>query len=201
MKLSQSRRGFLAVVIAGACLLPSISSAAITVVGTGPDSSYFVLESPNIGIRSYEIRYTYSSGTMQDTTFLLSQVLANDSSVTASILNFGSPAVPNLFVNSFTFNLVTETNVSSSPFRPFWAHWVSGGEAGFPTAVAVSGSTWVSGSGISSPYRLIAPGSSDALYYSDGNTPPSVAPIPEPSATLIALLGSCLLLASRRRTS
>jgi hypothetical protein len=196
MKLSQSRRGFLAVVIAGACLLPSISSAATTVVGTGPDTSYFVLESPNLGLRTYEIRYTFNSTTPQDASFLLDQVLVADSSVTASFLNFGTPTAPNLFVSSFTFNLVTETGGSN----PYWAHWVFGGEAGFPKAEPVTASDWVSGSGISSPYRLIAPGSSDALYFSNGSTGPSVAPIPEPSVALVALLGSFMWLASRRRT-
>jgi hypothetical protein len=201
MKPSKSRRGFLAVVIAGACLLPSVSSAATTVVGTGPDTSYFVLESPNLGIRTYEIHYTYNAGNPQDAFFLLNQVLAADLSVTASILNFGTPTEPNLFVNSFTFNLITETSASSSPFVPFWAHWVAGGEAGFPTAAPVTTSDWVAGSGISSPFRLIAPGSSDALYFSDGNTKPSISPIPEPSVALAALLGSFVWLASRRKTS
>jgi hypothetical protein len=201
MKLSQSRRGFLAVVIAGACLFPIHSYAANIIVGAGNDTSYLVLQSSNLGVRTYEINYTYDSGNPQDASFLLNQVLANDLSVTASVLNFGTVSAPNLFVNSFTFNSVTETSASSSPFVPYWAHWVFGGEAGFPTALPVTASDWVSGSGISSPFRLIAPGSSDALYYSNGSTRPSVAPIPEPSVTLTALLGSWVLVARRRRNS
>lgn len=199
MKLSQSRRGFLAVVIAGACLLPSVSNAATTVIGTGPDASYFLLESPNLGIRSYEIHYTYNPGSPQDAGFLLNQVLANDPLVTANIGDFGSPSMPNLFVRSFTFNSITEANTPSSPFVPSWVHWVFGGEAGFPAATPVTASDWVLGSGISSPSRLIAPGSSDAFRYSNRTTKPSIAPIPEPTSALTALIGLSLSLIRRRR--
>lgn len=193
MKLSQLRRGFLAVVIAGICLLPSVSSAATTVVGTGPDTSYFVLESPNMGVRSYEIRYTFNSTTPQDAGFLLNQVLANDSLVTADIAG-----TTNLFVRSFTFNSITEANTPTTPFVPSWAHWVFGGQAGFPGASPVTASDWVLGSGISAPYRLIAPGSSDAFRYADFDTKPSVAPIPEPGSLLL-FAGASLTLFLRKR--
>ena len=197
MKLSQSRRGFFLAVVAGICLFPSISKAANIIVGTGSDTSYLVLQSTNLGIRTYEVHYTYNSGTSQDGFTLLSQVLSADSFLTAGLVNFGSVLAPNYFVNSFTFSSITETSVSSSPYVPYWAHWVSGGEAGFPSASTVSAGTWSSGSGISSPYRFIAPGSWDALYYSDGSSLPSVAPIPEVSSTLLGVIGTLVIF--RRR--
>lgn len=200
MKLSQSRRGFLLVAIAGTCLLPSISIAANIIVGTGNDTSYLVLQSTNLGVRTYVIHYTYSAGTSQDGYSLLSQVLALDNSVTASLSNFGTLATPNYIVNSFTYNSVTETSVSSSPYVPYWAHWVSGGEAGYPTASPVASGAWDYGSGVSAPFRLIAPGSWDALYYSNGSTAPSVAPVPETSSAVLVILGS-LVIFKRRRIS
>ena len=199
MKSSPSRRGFLLAVLTGVCLLPSASIAAITVLGSGPDSSYLVLESPNLGVRTYEVHYTYNSGGSQDAYFLLSEVLSADPLLTAGIGNFGTPSAPNYFVNSFTFNSVTETSVSSPPYVPYWAQWVSGGQAGYPTALPVASGTWDYGSGISSPYRLIAPGSWDALYYSDGSTAPSVAPIPETSSALLAVLGSLVVFKRHRK--
>lgn len=200
MKLSQPRRGFLAVVIAGVCLLPSISSAATTVVGTGPDTSYYVLQSPNLGVRTYEVRYTYNASLLQDEYFLITQVLAGDTSLTASLDNsFGTPSNPNYLLNSITYNSVTELGVSTPPYTPYWAQWVSGGQAGYPTASAVTSGSWTFGSGMSAPYRLIAPGSWDARYFSDGGSPPSIAPVPETSSALLVILGSLVALKRRRQ--
>lgn len=199
MKLSQSRRGFLLAVLAGACLLPSsVSTAATTVLGSGPDSSFMVLQSPNLGARTYEIKYTFSSGTSQDGYFLLSQVLASDPTLTAGIANYGTASNPNYFLNQFTYNSVTEVSVSSFPYAPYWAQWVSGGAAGYPSALPVAGGTWTSGSGMSAPYRFIAPGSWDAFYYSDGRTAPSISPVPETSSALLAVLGSMVIFRRRR---
>lgn len=200
MKLSQSRRGFLAVVIAGACLLPSISSAATTVVGTGPDTSYYVLQSPNLGVRTYEVRYTYNASLLQDEFFLISQVLAGDTSLTADLDNsFGTLGNPNYLLKSITYNSVTELGVSTPPYTPYWAQWVSGGQAGYPTATPVTSGAWTFGSGMSAPYRLIAPGSWDARYFSDGISAPSIAPVPETSSALLAILGSLVAFKRRRQ--
>ena len=198
MLLRNIWRGFLPATAAGFCLFSSATYAANILVGSGPDTSYFVLESPNIGSRTYEISYTYDASAMQDGFSMLDSLLGADAMLTADFANFGTAMDPNFFVNSFTFNAVTEVSVSSSPFVPYWAHWVSGGEAGFPTAAPVATETWSAGSGISSPYRLIVPGSWDALVYNDGVTAPSVAPIPEPSALLLVTAGSLVLLRRRR---
>lgn len=197
MKSSPSRRGFFLAVLAGACLLPSVSNAAITVIGSGSDTSYLVLESPNLGVRTYEIHYTYNSGTTQDGYFLLSQVLASESSITSGLLNYGSPSSPNYITNSFSSGGITETNTPWPDPGPSWSHWVSGGLAGYPTA-SPQPAGWQFGSGISAPYRLISPGSWDALFYSDGATQPGVSPIPETSTALLGLIGSFVIFRRRR---
>jgi hypothetical protein len=199
MKLSQSRRGFLAVVIAGACLLPINSYAANIIVGAGNDTSYLVLQSSNLGVRTYEVRYTAANGPY-NARFLFDQAIAEDPSLTVSFGQFGTfgtPPVPNYFVNSIN---------GESSLTDYWAHWVSGGsgfqgpppdfnfDPGTPTL-----GTWTLGYGIST--HTLAPGSWDALFLSNGATQPSVVPIPEPSVVVTALLGSFVLFARRRRTS
>lgn len=195
MKLSQSRRGFLLVVLAGACLLPSVSSAAITVVGTGPDSSFLILESPNLGIRTYEIRYTYNSGNPQDAWFLLDQV-ASEESYTVAKTNYGTLSEPNYIIDSIN----GESNTFTFPYL-YWAQWVAGGtgyqnpDYSYNSGPVPEGS-WSIGYGVST--HLIEPGSWDALVYSDGSTEPTFAPIPETSSALLGVLGS-LVVFSRRR--
>jgi hypothetical protein len=198
MKISTSRRGFLLVVLAGACLLPSISNAAVTVVGSGPDSSFLVLQSPNLGIRTYEIHYTYNSGTPLDGYFLLSQVLDSETSITSALLNYGSPSSPNYITDSFTFNSITETSTPWPDPGPAWSHWVSGGQAGFPAATPIASGTWQFGSGMSAPYRVIEPGSWDSFFYSDGMTAPGVSPVPETSSALLGVLGALVIFRRRR---
>jgi hypothetical protein len=198
MKLHILRQGFLLAALVGPCLLSSAAKAATIVVGAGPDSSFLVLESPNLGARTYEVHYTYSSSASQDGYTLLSRVLLSDPTLTAGLVNYGTVLAPNYIVNSFTFNSITETSTASSPYVPSWAHWVSGGAAGYPSASPIASGTWDFGSGISSPYRLIAPGSWDALFYSNGSTLPSIAPIPEASSALFGIVGSLLLFRRRR---
>lgn len=192
------RSGFLPAAAAGFCLLSSATHAANILVGSGADTSYFVLESPNLGSRTYEISYTYDAQAMQDGFTLLNSLLGADSMLTADLANFGTATEPNFFVNSFTFNSVSEVAASSGSFVPYWAHWVSGGEAGFPSATPVEEETWSVGSGISSPFRLIEPGSWDALVFSDGSSAPSVAPVPEPSALLLLATGALVFFRKRR---
>ncbi|TAG08301.1 MAG: PEP-CTERM sorting domain-containing protein [Verrucomicrobia bacterium] len=198
MKLLLGWRSISLLSAAGLCLCSSISTAFTLSLGSGPDVSYFVLESPNLGQRLYEVSYTYNSVTPQDAYFLLEQVLVADPAVSASIVNFGSAASPNYLVTSITFDSVMEQNSSASPFTPFWAHWVADGSAGFPTASPVAAETWTSGSGVSSPYRLIAPGSWDALFYSNGSSVPLTV-VPEPSACLIFSIGLLAYGSKRRR--
>lgn len=200
MKHRQTRRGFLLAAIAGLCLLPATSGAAVLTVGTGTDASFLVLESPNLGSRTYEIRYTYDSGLPRNARFLIDQVLAADSTLTATFLNFGTPGSPNFFVDSISLNGLPETGSFAPPWT-YWAHWVANG-TGFMNASsafdpgAPPPDQWTSGFGIST--HTIAPGSWDALVLSDGTSPPTVA-IPEPGPLLLASLAPGLLAIRRRR--
>jgi len=189
---------------AGLCPLMSLScQAAAILIGTGPHASHVVLESPNLGVRHYEVRYDAAGG-LYDAKFLIDRIVAEDSAIAMSFVNFGTTTEPNFFLNSVTYNSVTETNESSPPWTPYWAHWVSGGSGymnadfSFNPGEAPAGE-WSTGFGISTPNRQIAPGSWDALFFSDGATVPSVVPIPEPSTWLLALMAS-LLIVHRRRT-
>ncbi len=177
--------------------------AALIQVGTGTDTSYFVIESPNIGVREYAISYTYDP--INDPlggTDLLDLIAAEDSSISFDILNFGTVSQPNEFLSSITFNGVTETN-DFSPGGTTWAQWLAGGQAGAensspfaPAPVPLDDDSWTFGSGLSVNYRLVEPGSSDALVFGTGE--PSTAPIPEPSSLLLGL-GTSLILLRRRR--
>lgn len=184
--------------LALACAFSAVAHAANIVVGTGADASYLVLESPNIGTRTYEIHYTYNSSDPMDSWDLLQIVDSHESDLSITALNFGSEEAPNWFVNAITWDGVTETAVAEEPFEPYWAQWVSGGQAGFPAASPIGGGTWSSGSGMSAPYRIVEPGSWDALKYSDFATQPTVSPVPEPSMGVLALAGALLVLRRRK---
>lgn len=197
MKYTSTRRNFIRSIVAGLCLLPIVSKAANIVVGTGNDRSYLVLESGNLGVRTYEIRYDASSGP-HDAKFLIDQAMAGDNTLTAIFFNYGDTNNPNYFIDS-----INGESGSASPPWTWWKQWVSGGSGfenpdytfnpGTPTPGA-----WTSGYGISSPNRLITPGSWDALVLSDGSVMPSVAPIPETSSLLLAPLAALVVLRRRR---
>lgn len=189
------RTAFLAVACLAAALSTAPSGHAATIdVGNGPVTSHLLLESPNLGSRAYRVHHQGGG----DAFALLRIVLAQDLSLTATFFNFGTLASPNYFVNSITWSGTTETNNPSNPWFPYWAHWVAGGQAGFPAAAPVPADTWTQGSGISSPYRITAEGSWDALVYNDGYTPPVTVIVPEP-ATATCLAGGAVLLLARRR--
>ena len=196
MKLSQIRRGLFLVAIAGTCLFSSISNAANIIVGTGNDTSYLVLQSTNLGVRTYVVRYTFSSGPY-NARFLFDQAIAGDASLSASFGQFGTfgnPPVPNYYVISIN---------GESSATDYWAQWVSGGlgyqnpDYSFNSGAPALGE-WTEGYGIST--HTIAPGSWDALFFSDGVSKPSVAPVPETSSAILAILGS-LVIFKRRRIS
>lgn len=202
MKSSQSRRGFLLAVVAGTCLFPSASQAANIIVGTGSDTSYLILESTNLGVRTYEVRYTYNASAPQDSAFLVAQAVAGDSALGVSLADYGNAQFPvNYFVNYFSLDSVEEWGSSSPPWT-YWVHWVAGGE-GYQNPDfsynpgAAPADSWTLSYGIST--HTIQPGSSDALFLSDGNAAPSVAPIPETSSALLAVLGSAVIFKRRRR--
>lgn len=172
--------------------------AAVIQIGTGPLISNFVLESPNIGLRTYAIHYDGGGGGPVDTYDLFVAVLAAEPDLDVTIFNFGTPSEPNYFINDITWDGVTETNTGIDPFVPTWVQWASGGESGFPAASPIPAGQWTLGSGISSPFRLIEPGSWDALVFADFSTLPSVVPVPEPQGVILIALGAIVLTTTRR---
>lgn len=185
--------------LALACAFSVTAQAASIILGSGADTAYFVLESPNIGSRTYEIHFNHNASDPLDGWDLLQIVDSHESELSVEAFNFGSAEAPNWFVNAITWNGITETAVSEAPYEPYWAHWVSGGQAGYPSATPVDDGAWSSGSGPSGPYRIVEPGSWDALKYSDFITAPTVTPIPEPAMGVLVLAGGFLLLRRRKR--
>ena len=187
-----------ALALASVLSLVGAAEAATIVLGSGSDSAFYVLESPNIGTRTYEIRFTHNEADPLDGWDLLQVVDSYESDLSVQAFNFGSEEAPNWFVNAITWMGITETSNSDAPYVPSWTQWVSGGAAGFPTASPVASGTWSSGSGLSSPYREIEPGSWEALKFSDFTTVPTVAPVPEPSALMLAFCGMAVFIRRRR---
>jgi hypothetical protein len=172
--------------------VPGLSAAVID-IGSGPQTYHFVLESPNIGLREYAVHRDGAT----DAYDLLYTVLNDDPVITASLSNWGTPDQPNYFVNSITYNGVTEAATATT----WWGQWVSGGQAGWPTASPKPSGTWSGGSGISSPYRLVESGTWDALVYGDTTTQPSIVPVPELSVPVFLAAGMAVFGFRRRRSA
>ncbi|MCW1911950.1 hypothetical protein OJ996_00085 [Luteolibacter sp. GHJ8] len=187
-----------ALALASVLSLMGAAEAATIVLGSGSDSAFYVLESPNIGTRTYEIRFTHNEADPLDGWDLLQVVDSYESDLSVQAFNFGSEEAPNWFVNAITWMGITETSNSDEPYVPSWTQWVSGGEAGWPSASPIASGTWTSGSGLSSPFRVIEPGSWEALKFSDFTTVPTVTPVPEPSALMLAFCGMAFFIRRRR---
>jgi len=188
--------------IALALVFVSIGTGqAVVIVGSGSHYSYLVLEGPGWtgSPLVYQWWYDYDPLTPPDTYAMLTAVIAFDALLTASFANFGTEEDPNFFITAMTFDSISLAGNNNPPFTPYWSHWVSGGEAGFPFAVEVPTGVWSFGSGISDPYRWLAPGSWDGLVFGDGLTPPSIAPIPEPAAGFWILTAALAWRATRRK--
>lgn len=193
------RNTLAALALASTATLSPLTAAPIT-IGSGPDSSFLVIESSGFSDTSllYEVRYTYSPMETFDSFDLLQIVQSADPLISFALINYGSAGAPNYYLNSITYNSVTFTNTAWPDTGPYWAHSVSGGEAGYPTAEPIATGIWTSGSGISDPYRLIQPGSWDGFVFSEGDAP-GIAPVPEPGTVVLFGLGFGLILLTLRR--
>ena len=173
-----------------------ISGRAQIVIGTGPDASYAVIQATGSSDQSftliYEYRYNYDPSKPLDGYDLLTAIDSALPELNLNFITFGEGST-NYFLNSVTYGTTTLTNTPGPAFAPFWAQWVHGGEAGYPTAEPIFSVNWSLGSGVSSPYRSIAPGSSDGFVFNDGNVPPTVSPLPEPRAVALLFGGTILL--------
>lgn len=201
MILKESAPSWGAVIV---LLTPAPLPAALIQVGSGPDTSYLTLESPNLGLRQYAVNYSYDPvDNPLGGAGLLRIIEAEDPAVSFTINDFGSPEQPNEFFNSVTFNGVSETN-DFSPGGATFHHWVSGGEAGaaglgIPDPEPVPDTGWSLGAGLSVNFRLVSPGSNDALVLAPSQDEPSLAPVPEPSGLLLLAAALPLVVARRRR--
>lgn len=192
-----------AVVLAAALLGAPPTSAIVTEFGSGPDFVDLIIEEDAFGPDPLHYRYafTHNESAPLDGYDLLQQVDAAFTDISFSFSNFGSASEPNYFLNAITYQSLTLTNASSSPFTPYWAQWVSGGEAGFPEAEPVDLGTWTMGSGMSRPYRVLTPFASEGYVFNDGSTPPSTQPVPEPGTVALLALGGIATWMTRRRGS
>ncbi len=196
MKLKYAPLLGLAVV---ACLASNASATTLT-VGMGSDSSFVILESPNVGLRTYEVFYDFDASNPLGTDDLLITIGSEDPTIMFNLM--GDPANPSL--ESIEFNGVTE----GGPFAlgaPFWGLWVAGGQNGFdpddfsPAPVPIPSETWTSGAGFAEPFRIVEPGSSEALLFGTVFAPPTFDPVPEPSSAFLLGAGSLLIIARRKR--
>ena len=178
------------------------SAPAQILVGTGPDSSYLVIEAVDFGAPLvFEYRYTYDPGNLLSTTDLLLAVDAASTDLSFELLYGGA------FLNSITYVALTLTNSAAPPdYSPFWAQWVSGGESGDPLA-PMSDNVWSAGFGPAN--RTLDPGSWDGFIFNGFyeptppydviSAPPSVAPVPEPAVAMLLVVSAAGFLALRKR--
>jgi hypothetical protein len=198
---------FLRNLLAAVAVLAAVSSVPAQTLtgsyGSGPDTSYLVIQAADFGAEPlfYAFNYTYEPGNPLDGYAMLSTVVAGDPLLDAVILNFGTVSEPNYFLDSITYNSITLTNTGAPTFSPYWAQWVSGGEAGYPTAGPIASGAWEFGSGSSAPYRYLAPNAWDGYVFNDGSAAPDITPVPEPgSAWLILIAGGVFSGLARSRS-
>ncbi len=173
-------------------------------IGTGSDVSYMVIESPhNSEFLStplqFAIYYTFDPIQEYDSYWLLQQVIAFDPLFDVTFVNYGTDEEPSYFITSMTYDSITLVTTSWPDVGPYWQQWAAGGESGYPAAEPISDTSWSFGSGMSFPYRLIAPGSTDGWVYATAATAPTIDPVPEPSASLLVVLAGAALWRVRRR--
>ncbi|MEO8205856.1 MAG: hypothetical protein ABI615_06715 [Chthoniobacterales bacterium] len=195
MLIDQITKPFVALLFA--LLVGLLPLRAITQVGAGPDASFLLIQSSLFSATLvYQYNYTYNPAELLNGYDLLVAVDLADSNLSLDFLDFSLPGEPSYFLNTITYNSVTVTNTPWPDFGPFWGQWASGGEGGYLVSAPYPSGVWSEGSGISTPYRTLAPDSWDGYAYNADFTPPVTAPIPEPKASLLAICGGAFLLLS-----
>lgn len=172
-------------------------------IGDGPDTSYLVIESPHHSEflsqpLQFAVSYTYDPLLELDGYWLLQQVISFDLLLSVAFNNFGTPEEPSYFVESMTYDGETQQSTQFPDIGPFWQQWVAGGMSGYPDPDPIAQDTWIFGSGMSAPTRLIGPNSTDGWVYANEATAPSIHPVPEPAAGLLLLVGGGLLWLRKR---
>jgi hypothetical protein len=194
---------FLILLAAAGFSFPSAGAQTITAtVGTGANTSYVLIEAEAFGsplIFAYQ--YDYNPTNPFDTHTMLSAIDAAIADLSFTYINYGTLEEPNVFIDAITWQGLTLTNTPAPEFSPYWVQWVSGGQAGFPEAEPIPAGVWGYASGISSPYRIVEPGSWDGFIYNDGFSAPSVVPVPEPAAGVLLLAATGFIGLRRRRVA
>jgi len=193
--LLNALRGLAAALLLAACLAPARAQTLTATYGSGADVSYLVIQAADFGPDPliYAYNYDYNPANPLDGYALLTAIFDADPLLSGSFINYGDEIEPNYFLNSVTYDTMTLVNTGAPAFQPYWAQWVSGGEAGYPSAVPLALGAWEFGSGASAPYRYLTPGSWEGYIFNDGSAPPSVTPIPEPSAVILLAFGGLFL--------
>ena len=182
-KMKTSALGLLLAVVGGLISQTTTGFGQIQ-VGTGPDSSFLVVEAAAFGAPFiYQWNYTYNPASPYSTADMITAVDVFSVELNFTVLYGGT------FLNAIEHSGLTLTNAVAYPYSPFWAQWVSGGTSGDPLVSEPSG-VWSAGYGIT--YRELAPGSWDGLIFNGAydssppydviSAPPSLAPVPEPSS-------------------
>ena len=190
--------------LAAAALALALTAQAQTLTGsygTGSAVSYLVIQGTAFSTVPlwYEFHYDYNPTSPLNTYSMLTTIIAGDPLLDAVFINYGDEESPNYFLDSISYNGMTLTNTGAPAYEPYWAQWVSGGESGYPMAEPIASGSWSYGSGLSDPYRYLAPGSWDGFVYNAGFTPPDMAPVPEPQSWVLLLLGGALIVGFIRR--
>ena len=194
--------------VCGVVALQSASAVVLTTVGTGEDSSFLVVETPELGTLGFEVFYDFDPLVPIGTTDLLEIIAGGQPLFSFTVNNaFGTPEQANAFLTSVTFDGVT---VTPPPFDGTFTDESlrfiilgAGGQTGLaanfsPDPQPIASNSFIPTSGISAPFRVVEPGSTDAILFGPASTLPSFAPIPEPSAALLLLVG-CGFLGRRTR--
>ena len=192
-------------VVCGVVMIQSASAVITTPVGMGEDSSFLVFETPQLGILGFEVFYDFDPKAPIGTTDLLGILADSQSLFSFTATDFGTIEQANEFLTSVTFDGVTETQPAD--FSAFFGFFGAGGQTGttqdetgafVPAPQPIAFDSFTFTSGLSAPFRIVEPGSTDAIVLGPGGTVPSFTPIPEPSAALLLLVG-CGFLGRRTR--
>jgi len=182
------------------------------VIGNGSDpyASYFVIEASAFDPEPFVFEVRYGDlDRPQNAYDLLSIVLDAGQGFSGSFINYGTEEEPNYFLDYLTYGGVTLSSevlvdpVTEEVSYIYWAQYISGGSSWDYDEwepVVVPFGTWAYGGGMSTPYRVVVPGSWDGLVYGDGSAPPSVEPIPEGASIFYLLLAAGGLWAMRMRS-
>lgn len=197
MKNMKTFSALLALVVAG---LFAEKCHAQTIIGTGSDFSYLVIEATDFGAPLvYEWHYTYDSSAPPKTVAMLHAI---DAAVPE--LNFTIPSPDDNYLDAIEY-LPANTNLQNT-ISLFWAQWVSGGTSGVPLLSKPFG-VWSEGYGIAE--RELAPGSWDGFIYNGEfnpdppyqitSPPPSVLPVPEARTIILVCVGIVAIFYVRKR--